>query len=127
MTVSPPRHRGENEPEIGPGIENLSLVTIPLQFKFHLGNVVYLNGGLLVNVLARTSSEIGIANASKHTHNAGMLLGLGLGIGFEHEFSSGILLYLNPNVRWSGFGSIGPAGDLHFLQGGACIGVAYKF
>jgi len=85
--------------------------------------VVYLNGGLLVNVLARTSSEIWIANASKPTHNAGMLLGLGLGIGFEHEFSSGILLYLNPNVRLSGFGS----GYHILLQGGVSVGVGYKF
>ena len=72
---------------------------------------------MFVNVLARSSEESWVLGGYMPTHNVGMLFGIGLGFGFEHEFSTGILLYLNPHVRWNGFGGlvkIRPAYDLIF-------------
>ena len=62
-----------------------------------------------------------------------MLLGCGLGIGFEYALSnSGLVLSLNPYVRWNGIGELGSfqsnqAKGYTFLQGGVNLGIAYKF
>jgi len=126
MIVSP-----EYSTEPRSRIENLTLVTIPVQFKYHFGKIVYFNGGMFLNIINRTKSETWVqshAGVSKLTHNAGLLFGCGLGVGFEHEMSNGILFYLNPYVRLNGFGGIIQKGaDLFLLQGGACLGVGYKF
>jgi len=101
----------------------LHLATIPVQFKYHMGKVVYVNGGLLFNVLSKLKEET-LAHSMFQTKNIRMLFGVGLGVGFEHEFKSGITLSLNPYVRWNGFG-----GELTYvlLQAGASLGVGYKF
>jgi len=112
---------------------NLRLVTIPVQIKYHFGKVVYLNSGLLLNILASERSERYydfIKNEIKS--NVGLLFGFGLGIGFEHEFSSGITLFLNPYARFNGIGKAAsfqsnPLEHYKFLQGGVSLGIGYKF
>jgi len=126
MVVSP-----EFSKEPTSSIENLTLVTIPVQFKYHFGKVVFLNGGMLLNVINRKKSETWVQSQGgvyKPTHNAGLLFGCGFGVGFEHEMSTGIIISLNPYVRLNGFGGIIQRGaDLFLLQGGISLGVGYKF
>jgi len=110
--------------------------TIPVQLKYHFGKFFYFNGGLFFNILAKTSEDWTVKSRDgnyRSTHNVGMLLGCGLGIGFEYEFSSGVMVSLNPNVRWNGIGGLGSPFQFtqlkgyHFLQGGASLGIGYKF
>jgi len=112
-------------------IENITLVTIPAQFKYHFGKVVYFQGGMFLNVINRKKSETWVQSQGgvyKPTHNAGLLFGCGFGVGFEHEISTGIIISLNPYVRLNGFGGVIQKGaDLFLLQGGVSLGVGYKF
>jgi len=116
-------------PEMAPRKAFLQLVTIPVQFKYHIGKVVYLNGGLLFNVLSRLKEETWVPSKfqSENTfqsENIGMLLGVGLGIGVKHEFQSGVILSLNPYARLNGFVR---EGKYVFIQAGASLGVGYQF
>ena len=120
-----------------PHKEHLTFTTtVPVQLKYHFGKFFYLNGGLFFNILAKTSEDWTVKSRDgeyRSTHNVGMLLGYGLGIGFKYEFSSGIVVSLNPNVRWNGIGGLGSPFQFtqlkgyHFLQGGASLGIGYKF
>ena len=84
-------------------------MTIPIQFKYSFGKVAYLNYGLFLNT---------------YDNFRGYLIGYGLGIGFEHKFSNGIVLSLNPYVRYNGL----PIPDyMGFLQSGVNLGAGYKF
>ena len=112
---------------IPPIKENFKLVTIPAQFKYHLGKYIYFNGGLFVNVLAKYSrGEI-------VEHNVNMLLGWGLGAGFEYEFDSGVVLSLNPYFRDNRVGEVKNYSEgfkseyFVFQQTGVSLGVGYKF
>ena len=109
--------------------EYLKLVTIPVQFKYHLGKLVYFNGGLFLNVLARTLSGWFDYETFRFNHSdRSLLLGCGLGIGLEHEFYSGVVLSLNPYARWNGIGKPPPYPRPHqFLQGGVSFGIGKKF
>jgi len=91
---------------------NLTLVTVPVQFKYSLGKLVYFNGGAFFNILNR-----------KDRRDADIFLGVGLGIGLKHEFNSGIMLSLNPYTRLNGIGN----SHCKYLQGGVSFGVGYKF
>jgi hypothetical protein len=119
-------------PEIPPHKANLQLATIPLQMKYYFGKVVYLNGGLLLNIVAKERmNSLWVQDKIEKT-NVAMLLGVGLGIGFEHEFSSGITLSLNPYARLNGIGagmSLQSNSQKHYkyLQSGVSFGVGYKF
>ena len=110
---------------------NLSMSTIPVQLKYHFGKLVYLNGGLLLNVVAKEKIK-GIWTNEDFKANIALLLGIGLGIGFEHEFKSGILLSLNPYARLNGIGKAislqsEAAEQYIYFQGGVSFGVGYKF
>ncbi len=118
-----------------PSNEYLKLVTIPAQIKYHLGKFVYFNGGLFVNVLAKTSSGGMVTSRDwkwVYTNNVSMLLGWGLGVGFEHEFDSGVVLSLNPYFRWNGIEGIesfykAQLELYNFPQIGVSFGVSKKF
>ena len=127
-------------PGIGgsPSDYNLQLVTIPAQMKYHFGKYFYVNGGLLFNLLARTSDETWTHGAS--TNKLNLFLGCGLGVGFAYEFSSGITLSFNPYFTWNGIENVndgesflkflqktGNISGARYLQGGVCVGVGYKF
>jgi len=102
---------------------HLTLVTVPVQFKYHFGKLAYFNGGTFLNILAKDSD--------KYRPNVAMLLGIGFGIGFKHEFNSGIMLSLNPYTRFNGIGNLSlhseSIKDYKYLQGGVSFGVGYKF
>ena len=114
--------------------EYLKLLTIPAQFKYHIGKLVYFNGGLFVNVLAKTSEERWVASRDGkwvYTNNVSMLLGWGLGAGIEHEFE-GVVFSLNPYVRWNGIGGVesfykAQYEGFIFSQIGVNFGLGYKF
>ena len=125
-----------DDPTKSKSSESLTLATIPVQFKYHFGKIVYLNSGILFNILAKTSNEAWVQSRNKEykpTNNVAMFLGFGLGIGFEHEFDSGVMLSLNPYVRWNGIGNVGSflysthTGNHIFLQSGISLGIGYKF
>jgi hypothetical protein len=109
----------------------LTMATIPVQFKYHFGKLVYLNGGLLLNIVAKEQMNSLWMTGKVEKDNVAMLLGVGLGIGFEHEFTSGITLSLNPYARFNGIGGMGlqsgPLVHYKYLQGGVNLGVGYKF
>ena len=109
-------------PEMAPRKAFLRLVTIPVQFKYHLGKVVDLNGGLLFNLLSSLKKETW-APLTFQSENIGLLLGIGLGIGLKHEFQSGVILSLNPYARWNG----NVYGKYVCIQAGASLGVGYRF
>lgn len=112
----------------GSNKEHLTLVTIPAQIKYHIGKIFYLNGGVFFNISSKEYDD-----EYKDFDNIAMLLGCGLGIGFEYEISkSGLVLSLNPYVRWNGIGGLGSfqsnqVKGFIFLQGGVNLGIAYKF
>ena len=118
---------------------NLTLFTLPVQIKYHVGKVFFFNGGLLFNILATERSEAFAYVAEgwyplekEHKSYVALFLGFGLGFGFEHEFHSGITLSFNPYVRFNGIGnaiSLQSASLNHykFIQGGVSLGVGYKF
>jgi len=87
----------------------LKMATIPAQFKFHLGKLVYLNGGMFLNFVS----------TSLTTYTS---LGCGLGIGLEHEFDSGIVIELNPYIRRNGFIT-----KYVYQQLGFSLGAGYRF
>ncbi|MDR2584894.1 MAG: hypothetical protein LBC84_01535 [Prevotellaceae bacterium] len=95
---------------------NLLLITLPAQFKYHAGKILFLNGGPFINVLSRVKESGG------DRYDANMQLGLGLGIGLEHEFAFGLVLSLNPYTRWNGIFN-----GFKYLQAGVSLGVGYKF
>ncbi len=101
----------------------LKLVTIPAQLKYHLGKLIYFNGGLFINVSTNKNSFLNVSGQWESTKNFSMPLGCGLGVGFEYEFDSGIVLLLNPYARWYGIGE----SDYHFFQSGVSFGVGKKF
>ena len=135
MTMTP-APMGEERPSWN---AYLTLVTIPVQIKYHFGKVIYFNSGILLNVLASERSEAyGYSTEGwypldrENKHSVGLLLGFGLGIGFEHEFDSGITLFLNPYARFNGIGKAAsfqsePLEHYKYLQGGVSLGIGYKF
>ena len=131
MTMTP-APTGDTGRDNSKNESNLTLATVPVQFKYHLGNVVYLNGGLLFNILGKESTTASW-DGNKYDENIGMLLGIGIGIGFKHEFNSGIVLSLNPYARWNGIGEIGglqsspQIKDEKLLQAGISFGIGYRF
>jgi len=98
---------------------HLTMTTIPAQLRYHFGKFVYLNGGLLFNITARMNN---IWPTEDKKTNVDLLLGLGLGVGFKYEFKSGIMLFLNPYVRYNGIGN-----DYKYAQIGGSFGVGFKF
>ena len=125
---------------ISPSDFYLQLVTIPAQMKFHFGKYFYINGGLLFNILARTSDEMMPPPYITLTNKLNLLLGCGLGVGFEYGFSSGITLSFNPYFTWNGIENVndgesflkflqksGNIPGARYLQGGISLGVGYKF
>ena len=131
--VATPEYMGE--PILTLYNEHLTLTAIPVKMKCHIWKIIYLDGGIFLNILGRTSEEWSVKSRNgeyKSTHNVGMLLGCGLGIGLEYElFGSGIMLSLNPYLRLNGIGSIGSFQSAQltgyrFLQGGVSLGIAYK-
>ena len=111
---------------------HLTMTTIPVQLKYHFGKVVYLNGGLLFNVVATEKRNIIWAIEKEEKAPVALLLGVGLGIGFEHTFTSGLTLSLNPYARLNGIGKgmsleSKPLEHYKYLQGGLSFGVGYKF
>ena len=134
MMVTPVYTGGEEERT--PHKEHFTLTTtIPVQLKYHFGKFFYLNGGMFFNILSRTSEDWSVKSRDgqyRATHNLGMLLGCGFGVGFEHEFGSGIVVSLNPYIRWNGIGGVGSfyftqLTGYYFLQSGISLGVGYKF
>ena len=99
----------------------LSMATIPLQVKYHVGKLVYFKGGLMFNVLSKLREEQR-QTPKDRTSNVSLLSGFGFGIGFEHEFNSGMILSLSPYVKWNGI-----IERLKFIQTGVSFGVGYKF
>jgi hypothetical protein len=127
-------------PDISSSNDNLKLVTIPIQMKFRFATFFYINGGLFLNVLARTGSEWWIPPYKEQTNKVNLFFGCGLGIGFERELKSGITFSLNPYVRWNGLENVnrgktflgglrkeGNINDFLYFQTGASLGVGYKF
>jgi hypothetical protein len=134
MTVTPAYMGGESV--CLPHKEHLTLTAIPVQMKYHIWKIVYLDGGIFLNILARTSEDWSVKSRNgeyQSTHYVGMLLGCGLGIGLEQElFGSGVMLSLNPYLRWNGIGGIGSfqfaqLKGYRFLQSGVSLGIGYKF
>ena len=134
MMVTPVFTGGKEERV--PQKEHLTFTTtIPVQLKYYFGKFFYLNGGMFFNILAKTSEDWMVKSRDgeyRETNNLGMLLGCGFGAGFEYEFASDFVLSLNPYVRWNGIGEIGSfyftqLKGFRFLQGGASLGVGYKF
>ena len=118
--------------------ENVRLVNIPAHVKYHFGKYFFINGGFSFNVVAKYSQE-SVRIGYKPTNKLNMFLGCGLGIGFQHEFSSGLVLSLNPYIRWNGIENIndgksflkfmqvsGKIQGYQFRQNGLSLGVAYK-
>jgi hypothetical protein len=119
---------------------NLKLATIPVQMKYHFGKFFYINGGLLFNIIAKSSDEVLAPPYRGPTHDVNLLLGCVLGVGFEYELSSGITFSLNPSVTWNGIENVnggesflkflqkeGNIQYARYLQGGVSFGIGYKF
>ena len=136
---------------------NIKFTTIPIQLKYNFWKFFYVNGGLFFNFAARTSWEsyipisepivtiieeghLHVGGAEyKETNKLDILLGCGLGIGAEHEFRSGITLFLNPYIRINGienakqtqsflkFLKQGNIDSRQFYQSGVNLGIGYKF
>lgn len=108
-------------PERTPYKEYLTFLTLPVLLKYHFGKMVYLTGGP-VFYLSKKSHDGHYA--PYRSYGSGFVFG----IGFEHEFSSGVMLSLNPYARWNRMGG-GLIGRNHysFLQGGVSLGIGYKF
>ena len=133
--MSTPAYTGGNE-ELIPKNVNIKLATIPVQMKYHLGKYVYFNGGMFFNIIGKTSEEWSVKSRNgeyKSTNNVGMLLGCGVGVGIKYELlGTGVILSLNPYLRWNGLGEVGsfPSAQLkgfYFLQSGGSLGISYKF
>lgn len=116
-----PELTGREEYDHGRFKAKLSLASIPVEVKYHVGELVYFQGGLIFNVLAKLREEQWQKLEDK-TSNLALTLGFGLGIGFQHEFNSGIILSLYPYLKWHGVGE-----HLKFAQIGANLGVGYTF
>ena len=135
LTMTPPS-TGVERPSWS---ANLRLVTVPIQFKYHFGKLVYLNGGTLLNISATERSEAFGLGAEgwyplnkEHKNGVALFFGFGMGIGFEHEFNSGMMLFLNPYARFNGIGkglSLQKEALEHYkyLQGGVSLGIGYRF
>ena len=136
MTVTPSLFMGNERP---PWSANLTLITVPVQFKYRFGKVFYLNVGPILNILATERGEAfgfgaeGWYPLNKEYKNAvALLFGLGMGIGFEHEFNSGITIFLNPYLRFNGGGkgvSLQKEALERYQYGqcGVSLGVGYRF
>jgi len=103
---------------------NLTLITVPVQIKYHAGKFIYFNGGMFFNILSQTreTAEWFLPPNRTRNNNANLFLGLGLGIGLEHTFDSGIMVSLNPYARWNGI-----VERLQYVQAGVSLGIGYKF
>ena len=84
--------------------QNLKFVTIPVHFKYNLWKFVYLNGSI---------------SAVSDGYSIGMFLGCGTGFDLKYKFDSGIMLIMNPYVRFNS--------NIHynFLQEGVSLGVLF--
>jgi hypothetical protein len=112
------------------------LVSIPVQLKYRFLKYIYLNGGIYFHLLGKSRDDFWAQDENgeyKKLPHTGMKFGYGFGVGYEHEFNSGILLSINPNIRWNGTGKLKGLTDEAFtytytlFQGGVSIGVGYKF
>ena len=136
MTASPPPYPMRERPSWP---ANLTLVTVPVQLKYHIGKMFYINSGIFLNIIANERMEAwgfgdsGWYSLDKENKNSvAMLLGFGIGIGLEHQFPSGLTLSLNPQARFNGIGNkislqSDAMSNYKYLQAGASFGVGYKF
>ena len=74
--------------------EHHTLATIPVLLKYNFGKLVYLNGGMLINISDKTSEQREIQN------NLIPPLGFSIGIGLDYEFDSGFILTMNPFFKF---------------------------
>jgi len=120
------------------GKDNLKVVTIPAQVKFHFLKYFFVNGGLFFNVTSRMGQDSWYGGSM--TNKLNMFLGCGLGVGFQYEFNPGIVLSLNLSDRWNGLENIkdgnsflkflqvkGNIPGYRFFQEGVSLGIGYKF
>ena len=98
--------------------KDIRLATMPVQIKYRFGKLLYVNGGILINILFTTP---------KHSvHYMNSLLGCEVGIGIEHEFATGIIFSVHPFFRLNGI-EIGENKGGQFTQLGVSLGIGYKF
>jgi len=87
------------------------VTSIPVQLKYYFRKTVYINFGPSLDLFNEPNDPDGT--------KAG--LGWRAGVGFEHEFSNGITLSLNPYLK-ANFGSWN-----NYYQLAVNLGVAYRF
>jgi len=101
----------------------IRMVTIPVELKYHLGKLFFINGGMMMNISDKTPHY----PMSKERFE--LFFGFGLGVGIEYEFSSGFTLSLNPSARY--YGKLDDELFTYmrrpFLHSGVNIGAGYKF
>ena len=99
--------------------DNLTLVTIPTHMKYHFWKYFFINGGLLYNVVARNEIDHWVPPYKEPTRKLNMSWGCELGMGIKYEFTSGLVITINPYLRWNGLENVNSGGGkayLDFLQ-----------
>ncbi|NEW84122.1 MAG: porin family protein [Mariniphaga sp.] len=97
---------------------NLSLVNIPITLRFNFLKYCFINGGIIFEMDASTSSPIDGQTG----------IGSILGLGIKYEFKSGLSVFANPYIKAH---SLVPftSGDNHqrLLESGFRFGLMYAF
>jgi hypothetical protein len=104
---------GNTNPPYG---ESLSLIDIPVALRVNFLKYCFLNGGILLDIDAGTSSPIDSQTG----------IGSVLGLGIKYDFKSGVTVFANPYYKmhsWLAFSS----GDNHqkLMESGFRFGLMY--